>query len=85
VSTIDRIRYYDGEFLRAFDFDDEQVYHLEMRRRLNRYLHLYGIAQGLDLVVSTDSVGVTLPAGLAIDAYVVKSTFSIPTHSGRAT
>jgi hypothetical protein len=69
VSTTDRIRYYDGEFLRAFDFGDEQTYHLEMRRRLNRYLHLYGIAQGLNLVNPTGSMDVTIMPGLAIDAY----------------
>jgi hypothetical protein len=71
MSTIDRIRYYDGEFLRAFDFGDEQTYHMEMRRRLNRYLHLYGIAQGLNLVANT-SAGVTqvsIMPGMAIDAF----------------
>jgi len=68
VSTIDRIRYYDGEFLRAFDFDDEQTYHVEMRRRLNRYLHLAGIVYGLQLQQEQDAVGVSILPGLAIDA-----------------
>ena len=71
MSAIDRIRYYDGEFLRAFDFGDEQTYHMEMRRRLNRYLHLYGIVQGLNLVAQT-SAGVTqvsIMPGFAIDAF----------------
>jgi hypothetical protein len=70
MSSIDRVRYYDGEFLRAFDFNDEQTYHMEMRRRLNRYLHLYGIVHGLNLQ-GTQDAGVTqvsfLP-GMAIDA-----------------
>ena len=69
MSTIDRIRYYDGEFLRAFDFSDEQTYHVEMRRRLNRYLHLSGIAQGLNLVSPTGSTDVTIMPGFAIDAF----------------
>jgi len=68
VSTIDRIRYYDGEFLRAFDFSDEQTYHVEMRRRLNRYLHLCGIVQGLTLVSPEGSDGVSILPGMAIDA-----------------
>ena len=72
MSSIDRVRYYDGEFLRAFDFSDEQIYHVEMRRRLNRYLHLYGIVQGLTLVADTEAgVGVTqvsVMPGMAIDA-----------------
>lgn len=71
MSTIDRVRFYDGEFLRAFDFSDEQTYHLEMRRRVNRYLHLYGIVQGLNLVGSTNSgiTQVSIMSGLAIDAF----------------
>jgi hypothetical protein len=71
VGIIDRIRYYDGEFLRAFDFSDEQTYHMEMRRRLNRYLHLYGIVQGLDLVSDTEAgfTQVYIERGLAIDAF----------------
>ena len=68
MSTIDRIRYYDGEFLRAFDFSEEQTYHMEMRRRLNRYLHLCGIVQGLNLVIPSGSTDVSIMPGLAIDA-----------------
>ena len=67
MGLIDRIRYYDGEFLRAVDFSDEQSYHLEMRRRINRYLHLYGIVQGLQ--VSGNTGGVSILPGMAIDAY----------------
>ena len=68
MSTIDRIRFYDGEFLRAFDFSDEQTYHMEMRRRLNRYLHLCGIVQGLTMVSPEASDSVTILPGMAIDA-----------------
>lgn len=52
---IERLRYYDGEYLRSFDFTDEQSYHVEMRRRLNHRLHLYGIVYGLHLVQDQDS------------------------------
>jgi hypothetical protein len=69
VSAIDRVRYYDGEFLRAFDFNDEQSYHLEMRRRLNRHLHLHGIVYGLQLQKDEDAAGVSILPGLAIDAF----------------
>lgn len=70
MGTIDRIRYYDGEFLRASDFGDEQTYHLEMRRRINRYLHLYGIVEGLQLQ-NDNQTGVnqvSILKGMAIDA-----------------
>ncbi len=71
MSSIDRVRYYDGEFLRAFDFGDEQTYHMEMRRMLNRYLHLYGIVRGLQLYQDpTAPVNqVSILTGLAIDAF----------------
>jgi hypothetical protein len=71
MGTIDRIRYYDGEYLRAFDLSDEQTYHMEMRRRINRYLHQYGIAQGLTLsgVTQAGVTQVSILPGMAIDAY----------------
>ena len=71
MSSIDRVRYYDGEFLRAFDFGDEQTYHMEMRRSLNRYLHLYGIVQGLQLYSDPTAVvvEVSILPGMAIDAF----------------
>jgi hypothetical protein len=71
MSAIDRVLYYDGEFLRAFDFQDEQAYHREMRRRLNRYLHLYGIVRGLQLndAVQGTVHSVSILEGLAIDAF----------------
>ena len=42
-SPIERVRYYEGEYLRSADFDAEQSYHIEMRRRMNHALHLHGI------------------------------------------
>jgi hypothetical protein len=54
-NQIERLRYYDGEYLRGYDFTDEQSYHLEMRRRLNHRLHLHGIVYGLHLVQDQDS------------------------------
>jgi hypothetical protein len=71
MSAIDRLLYYDGEFLRAFDFQDEQSYHMEMRRRLNRYLHLPGIVQGLQLIDDVQAMvhSVSIQPGLAVDAF----------------
>ena len=68
---IERIRYYDGEYLRAFDFAAEQGYHNDMRRRLNMALHLYGIVEGLQLNVSTNAgiTQVSISTGMAIDLY----------------
>jgi hypothetical protein len=71
TAPIERIRYYDGEYLRAFDFAAEQDYHVQMRRRLNMALHLSGIVEGLEVFADTEA-GITqysvLP-GMAIDLY----------------
>ena len=70
-NPIERVRYFDGEFLRASDFDAEQSYHVRMRRRLNRELHLWGIVEGLQLQADSQT-GITLVSilpGMAIDAF----------------
>lgn len=54
-NQIERLRYYDGEYLRSSDFTAEQQYHVDMRRRLSHRLHLHGIVYGLHLVVDQDS------------------------------
>ena len=71
MTDIERLRYYEREYLRSFDFEAEQRYHMEMRRRLNLALHLQGIVDGLELLMDT-AAGVTsisVTAGMAIDAY----------------
>lgn len=64
---IKRLHYFDKQFLVEKDFTDEQKYHLEMRRRLNRLLHTPGIAEGLT-VEKTGNKEVTVHPGMAIDS-----------------
>ncbi|MEW6211745.1 MAG: hypothetical protein AB1631_25535 [Acidobacteriota bacterium] len=64
---IKRLHYFDKQFLVEKDFTDEQKYHLEMRRRLNRLLHTAGIAEGLK-VEKTGNKEVTVRPGAAIDS-----------------
>jgi hypothetical protein len=70
---IERVLYYEREYLRSFDFIAEQNYHLQMRRRLNLALHLWGIVEGLDVklggVVSGAPDQYYISPGMAIDAY----------------
>jgi hypothetical protein len=72
ADTIQRLRYFDGEYLRSTDFTAEQKYHVEMRRRLNLKLHLHGVGSGLEIVKDQDSVPgaefYSISAGFAIDA-----------------
>ena len=67
-----RLRYFDGEYLRSYDFTDEQSYHIEMRRLMNLKLHLHGIVYGLEIVEDQDSVPggpyfFSIARGMAID------------------
>src|ERR1700745_85856 len=95
ATSIQRLRYFDGEFLRSNDFTDEQSYHVAMRRRLNLALHRSGIVQGLGLQQDEDSVPPTLlffsiTAGFAIDQdgreIVVSAPYTLSTDNvlGRA-
>ncbi len=64
---IKRLHYYDQQFLREPDFTDEQKYHMDMRRRLNRVLHGWGIVEGLKTVKKNNSTA-TIRPGMALDA-----------------
>ncbi len=81
-TTIQRLRYYEREYLRAFDFVAEQFYHMEMRRRLNLALHLWGIVEGLELkkgaVVQGAPDQFYVSPGMAIDAYGREIILSAP-------
>jgi len=73
ITTIDRVHFYERQYLRSYDLTAEQVYHLEMRRRLNLSLHLWGVVDGLDLRPSDVVPGLPqsyyISRGMAIDAY----------------
>jgi hypothetical protein len=70
-SSIQHLRYFDGEYLRSYDFTDEQSYHIAMRRLMNQKLHLCGIVCGLEIVEdATSTAGAifySISPGIAID------------------
>jgi hypothetical protein len=72
-TDIERLLYSERQYLRSFDFTAEQTYHLEMRRRLSRVLHLWGIVKGLELLKGQIVQGAPdqfyVSEGMAIDAY----------------
>jgi hypothetical protein len=95
ATSIQRLRYFDGEYLRSNDFTDEQSYHVAMRRRLNLALHRYGVVEGLVLQQDADSVPPSLlffsvSPGFAIDQngreIVVDAPYTLSTDNvlGRA-
>src|SRR4029450_10036357 len=70
-----RVRYFDHQFLRAAEFQDEQAYHIDRRRRHGRSLHSPGVADLGDPALHSlevSQVGTTnkvaVHAGWAIDA-----------------
>jgi hypothetical protein len=64
--AIKRVHYFDQMSLVESDFTDEQRYHVDMRRRINRLFHAFGIAEGLQ-VIRSGARQVTVKAGFAID------------------
>ena len=81
ITDIERLNYYEGEFLGAADFQAEQEYHRDMRRRHNIGQHTWGIVSGLDLVQipngtsvpganpSLPEVDVYVQPGMAVDTF----------------
>jgi hypothetical protein len=67
-TDIERLNYYEGEFLGAVDFEAEQEYHRDMRRRHNLGLHTWGIVTGLDLAQPVN--GATNSNGAEVDVYL---------------
>ncbi|HEY7205723.1 MAG TPA: hypothetical protein VIA61_15555 [Methylomirabilota bacterium] len=62
---IKRVRYFAGQLLGAEDFEAEQRYVIDRFRRLNRWLHGWGVVGGLG--VSIDGGEIVVTPGLALD------------------
>jgi YVTN family beta-propeller protein len=63
--AIQRLNYFNGQFLRENDFTVEQNYHLSMRRSHNQRSHTPGIVHGLEVVAGISQV--VVKPGIAID------------------
>jgi hypothetical protein len=72
-ARIDRVHFEERQYLRSYDWTTEQLYHMEMRRRLNLALHLWGIVQDLDVREVAGVPGMpkefAITRGMAIDAF----------------
>lgn len=68
ADDIKRLNYFDHQFLREKDFNDEQAYHLRLQRDHARLMHTPGIAEGLEVPdPPTGSKTVTVRKGIAYD------------------
>jgi hypothetical protein len=63
---LERPNYFTGKLLTAADFEQEQQYHLDRGRRINRFLHGWGIVSGLNVNIENGAKLVVAP-GLALD------------------
>lgn len=68
ADVVKRLNYFDHQFLRAPDFNDEQNYHLNMRRLHNKNLHTPGIVFGLVPSAQAGATVVTVSSGFAVDS-----------------
>lgn len=62
-----RLNYYERQFLGSRDFQDEQAYHIEMRRRHHLAHHTWGAVTGLDIVKDATTKIWSVQPGFAID------------------
>ncbi len=86
ITDIERLNYYEGEYLGAVDFEAEQEYHRDMRRRHNLGPHTWGIVTGLDIAQflnggADSEVDVFVQPGMAVDGFgreiIVLSPFQL--------
>ncbi|HEY0370957.1 MAG TPA: hypothetical protein VGD79_03095, partial [Thermoanaerobaculia bacterium] len=74
AEEIERVHYYQNEYLGAADFEAEQAYHRDMRRRHNLAHHRWGIVTGLELVQipkpnQSGQFDVYIYPGMAVDGF----------------
>ena len=66
---IKRLCYYERQFLGVSDFQAEQSYHMDMRRRHLIAQHTWGIIVGLELSQPLGADGWSLQPGMAVDGF----------------
>lgn len=66
-----KARYFHGMLMTERDFQDEQKYHIEKRKLVNRMLHGFGVVCGLQIKPTTPTASSTIiiSRGLALDCY----------------
>lgn len=67
--AIKRVRYYERQYLGVRDFQDEQAYHIGMRRRHLIGQHSWGIVRGLEITKDVASLVWSVQPGMAIDGF----------------
>jgi cytoskeletal protein CcmA (bactofilin family) len=79
TDNIERLHYYQRQYLGAQDFEDQQTYHRDILRRLTLAYHTWGIVMGLELKQVTNGTGIYITPGMAIDGYGREIVMFTPT------
>ncbi|NEN97636.1 MAG: hypothetical protein F6K50_19530 [Moorea sp. SIO3I7] len=66
MTDIQRPNYFTSQFLIEADFNEEQAYHRDMRKRHNRSLHEWGVVEGLEVSREAEKQ-IAVTRGMAID------------------
>lgn len=64
-----RARYFHGMLMTDRDFREEQLYHIEKRKMLNRTLHGWGVVCGLGITGKIGGSTITIGPGVALDCH----------------
>lgn len=64
-----RARYFHGMLMTDRDFREEQIYHNEKRKLLNRMLHGWGVVCGFEIQWDVGKSLVTIKTGMALDCH----------------
>ncbi len=64
-----RARYFHGMLMTDRDFREEQIYHIEKRKMLNKMLHGWGVVCGLGITGKTGGSTFTISKGMALDCH----------------
>lgn len=69
-NDIKRTNYFHGMLMTERDFREEQIYHIEKRKLLNRMLHGWGVVCGLKVRTTTPaSPNIIVEGGMALDCF----------------
>src|SRR6185369_13903765 len=85
TGEIERLHYFQRQYLGADDLEAQQAYHRDMRRRHNVGQHTWGIVTGLDLIekpneIDPSAIDVFISPGFAIDGFGREIIVSQPTQ-----
>ncbi len=64
-----RANYFHGMLMTDRDFREEQMYHNEKRKMLNRMLHGWGVVCGLGISGKNKESAITISPGVALDCH----------------